>query len=143
MCNFITIIKPTIIPPIRRVRGGLSFCEPNPIRLTWLGYKCNSSLRRNTAETDVYIHARATNIISLQEQQQQHDVSRYKGYSETNGSSRGVKSMKTVRQRNMVNCEMKLSIGEELQTLFHPIVSATKQAAEKTAEVLVPVAINP
>ena len=39
----------------------------------------------------------------------------------------------------MVNREMKLAIGEELQTLFHPIVSATKQAAEKTAEELVPV----
>ena len=50
-----------------------------------------------------------------------------------------VKAMKTVRQRNMVNREMKLAIGEELQTLFHPIVSATKQAAEKTAEELVPV----
>ena len=39
----------------------------------------------------------------------------------------------------MVNGEMKLAIGKELQTLFHPIVSATKQAAEKTAEELVPV----
>ena len=48
-----------------------------------------------------------------------------------------VKAMKTVRRRNMVNREMKL--GEELQTLFHPIVSATKQAAEKTEEELVPV----
>ena len=47
--------------------------------------------------------------------------------------------MKTVRRRNMVNREMKLAIGEELQALFHPIVSATKQAAEKTAEELVPV----
>ena len=37
----------------------------------------------------------------------------------------------------MVNREMKLAIGEELQTLFHPIVSATKQAAEKTSEELV------
>ena len=34
---------------------------------------------------------------------------------------------------------MKLAIGEELQTLFHPIGSATKQDAEKTAEVLAPV----
>ena len=34
---------------------------------------------------------------------------------------------------------MKLAIGEELQTLFHPIVSATKQAAEKREEELVPV----
>ena len=50
-----------------------------------------------------------------------------------------VKAMKTVRRRNMVIREMKLAIGEELQTLFHPIVSATKQAAEKTAEELVPV----
>ena len=50
-----------------------------------------------------------------------------------------VKAMKTVRWRNMVNREMKLAFGEELQTLFHPIVSATKQAAEKTAEELVPV----
>ena len=50
-----------------------------------------------------------------------------------------VKAMKTIRQRNIVNHEMKLAIWEELQTLFHPIVSVTKQAAEKTAEVLVPV----
>ena len=41
-----------------------------------------------------------------------------------------VKAIKTVRRRNMVNREMKPAIGEELQTLFHPIVSATKQAAE-------------
>ena len=34
---------------------------------------------------------------------------------------------------------MKLAIGEELQTLFHPIFSETKQAAEKTAEELIPV----
>ena len=39
----------------------------------------------------------------------------------------------------MVNREMKLAFVEELQTLFHPIVSATKQAAEKTADELVPV----
>ena len=50
-----------------------------------------------------------------------------------------VKTIKTVRQRNMVNREMKLAIGEELQILLHPIVSATKQAAEKTAEELAPV----
>ena len=30
-----------------------------------------------------------------------------------------VKAMKTVRRRNMVNREMRLAIGEELQTLFH------------------------
>ena len=41
MFNFITIIKPTIIPSIRTVRDGLLFCEPNPIPLIWLGYKCN------------------------------------------------------------------------------------------------------
>ena len=50
-----------------------------------------------------------------------------------------VKVMKTVHQCNMVNREMKLAIGEEIYTLFHPIVSATKQAAENTAEELVPV----
>ena len=50
-----------------------------------------------------------------------------------------VKAMKTVRQRNMVNREMKLGTGEEVMTLFHPIVSATKQAAKKTAEELAPV----
>ena len=50
-----------------------------------------------------------------------------------------VKAMKTLRWRNMVNREMKLAIGEEWQTLFHPIVCATKHAAEKTAEELAPV----
>ena len=39
----------------------------------------------------------------------------------------------------MVNREMKLAVGEELQNLFRPIVSATKQAAEKTVEELAPV----
>ena len=41
-----------------------------------------------------------------------------------------VKAMKTVQRRNMLNCEMKLVIGEEQQTLFYTIVSGTKQAAE-------------
>ena len=50
-----------------------------------------------------------------------------------------VKAMKTVSRRNMVNREMKFVIREELQTLFHPIVSATRQTAGKTAEELVPV----
>ena len=39
----------------------------------------------------------------------------------------------------MVNHERKLAIGEELQTLSHPIVSTNKQAAEMMEEVLVPV----
>ena len=34
MFNIITIIKPTMIPSIRRVREELLFCEPNPIRLS-------------------------------------------------------------------------------------------------------------
>ena len=34
--------------------------------------------------------------------------------------------------------ELKLAIGEELQTLFHPIVNATKQAAEGTRKELEP-----
>ena len=32
--------------------------------------------------------------------------------------------MKTVKMRNMVNREMKLAIGDELQTLFHQILHA-------------------
>ena len=47
-------------------------------------------------------------------------------------------AMKTVKQRNMKNREMKLAIGDELQTLFHPIVNATKQAAEETRKELAP-----
>ena len=47
-----------------------------------------------------------------------------------------VKAMKTVKQRNMVNREMKLEIVDELQTLFHPIVNATKQAAEEPGKQL-------
>ena len=40
-----------------------------------------------------------------------------------------VTAMKTVKQRNMMmKREMKRAIGDELQTLFHPIVNATKQA---------------
>ena len=38
----------------------------------------------------------------------------------------------------MVNREMKLAIGDKLPTLFHPIVNATKQAAEETRKVLAP-----
>ena len=41
MFNSITIIKSTRIPSIRIVREELFFCEPNPIHLIWLGYKCN------------------------------------------------------------------------------------------------------
>ena len=37
----------------------------------------------------------------------------------------------------MENRELKLAIGDELQTLFHPIVNATKQAAEETRKELV------
>ena len=32
----------------------------------------------------------------------------------------------------MANRELKLVIGDELQTLFHPFANATKQAAEET-----------
>ena len=49
-----------------------------------------------------------------------------------------VTAMKTVKQRNMVNREMKLAIGDEPQTLFHPIVNATRQATEETRKVLTP-----
>ena len=41
--------------------------------------------------------------------------------------------MKIVKRRNMENREMKLAIGNELQTLFYPIVNTTtKQSAEET-----------
>ena len=49
-----------------------------------------------------------------------------------------VTGMKTVKQRNMVNREMRLAIGDKLQPLFHPIVNATKQAAEETRKELKP-----
>ena len=38
----------------------------------------------------------------------------------------------------MMKREMKFVIGDELQTLFHPIVNATKQAAEETRKELEP-----
>ena len=47
-------------------------------------------------------------------------------------------AMKTVNQGNMIKRELKLAIGDELQTLFHPIVNATKQAAEETKKELEP-----
>ena len=46
--------------------------------------------------------------------------------------------MKSVKQRIMVNREMKLAIRDELQILFHPIINATKQAAESTRKELAP-----
>ena len=46
--------------------------------------------------------------------------------------------MKTVKQRNMVTREIKRVIGDELQTLFHPIANATKPAAEETRKELAP-----
>ena len=49
-----------------------------------------------------------------------------------------VTAMKTVKQRNMANRETTLAIGDKLQTLFHPIVNATKQAAEETRKELEP-----
>ena len=49
-----------------------------------------------------------------------------------------VTAMNTVKQRNMVNRELKLAIGDELQTLFHPIANATKQAAQKSRKEIEP-----
>ena len=49
-----------------------------------------------------------------------------------------VTGMKTLKQRNMTNRKMNLAIGDELQTLFHPSVNATKQAAEETRKELAP-----
>ena len=49
-----------------------------------------------------------------------------------------VTAMKTVKQRNMANRELKLPIGDELQTLFNPTVNATKYAAEESRKELEP-----
>ena len=49
-----------------------------------------------------------------------------------------VTAMKTVKQRDMMNQEMKLAIGDELQTLFHQIVNAIKQVADETRKELAP-----
>ena len=49
-----------------------------------------------------------------------------------------VTAIKTVKQRNMMKREMKLAIGDELQTLFHPIGNATKQGVEETRKELEP-----
>ena len=49
-----------------------------------------------------------------------------------------VTATKTVKQRNMGNREMKLAIGDELQTLFHQLSNATKQAAEEIRKELAP-----
>ena len=38
----------------------------------------------------------------------------------------------------MQNREIKLVIGDELQTLFHPIVNATREAAEDTRKEFAP-----
>ena len=38
----------------------------------------------------------------------------------------------------MTNHEMKVAIGNELQTLFHPIFNVTKQVAEESAKELTP-----
>ena len=46
--------------------------------------------------------------------------------------------MKTVKQHNMVNREMKLAIGDELQFFSHQIVNGTKQAAEENRKELTP-----
>ena len=42
----------------------------------------------------------------------------------------------------MTNRELKLAIGDELQTLFQPIVNATKQGAEETRKELEPMKKN-
>ena len=42
------------------------------------------------------------------------------------------------KQSNIVNREMRLAIGDELQTIFHPIVNATKHAAEEARKELAP-----
>ena len=45
-----------------------------------------------------------------------------------------VTAMKTVKQRNMVYREMKLPIGDELQTIFHPIVKRLKRLGKSSRQ---------
>ena len=138
MFNFITIIKPTIIPSIRRVREELLFCEPNHMRLIWFGYNVIRVIMFGKEHLMcIYIDERpsfvsvcdcsSSNMSFLDIRDPAKRTALVDEY---------IKAMKTVRRRNMVNREIKLAIGEELQTLFHPIVSATKQAAGKTVEEL-------
>ena len=49
-----------------------------------------------------------------------------------------VTARKTVKQRNILNREMKLAIGDALQTLFHSIFNASKQGAEENRKDLAP-----
>ena len=49
-----------------------------------------------------------------------------------------ITAMKTVKQGNMTNREMKLAIGGKLLNLFHPIVHVTKQAAEEATKEIAP-----
>ena len=111
--------------------------------MMFVGYKCNFMFeKRNTIGNAMCICMREQPIVSVCKCNTSNSMS----FPDKNDPAKRmalvdeyVKAMKTVRRRNMVNREMKLGIGEELQTLFHPIVSATKQAAENTAEELVPV----
>ena len=50
-----------------------------------------------------------------------------------------VTAMKTDKQHNMMNREMKLALGADRKIVFKPIVNATKQAAEETRKELAPV----
>ena len=49
-----------------------------------------------------------------------------------------VTAMETDKQSIMAYRELKLAIGDELQTLFHPIIHGTKQAAQETRKELEP-----
>ena len=53
-------------------------------------------------------------------------------------SQQYVTAMKTGKQHNMANRELKLAIRDERQTLFHPIVNATRHGVEETRKELEP-----
>ena len=96
--------------------------------------------KKHKRKNDVYIHARPDAIsVCVSNSSNMSFLDINDPAKRTALVDEYVKAMKTVLQRNMANREMKLAIQEELQTLFHPKVSATKQAAEKTAEELAPV----
>ena len=79
--------------------------------------------------TSVRVCSRTGNMSFLDMKDPTERATLVKGY---------VTAMKTVKQHYMVNREMKLAIGDALLTLFHPIVNATKQAAEETRKELAP-----
>ena len=101
------------------VRDGQLFYEPKPIRLIWLGYKCNFMFeKRNTTGNAMckYMRERSS-VVSVCKYNTSKSMSFLDIYDPAKRMAvvdEYVKTMKTIRRRNMVNCEMKFAIGYEL-----------------------------